>query len=477
MSASREKKIRQEQAAAGHIDPKVEREAKRRAEQRRTSVLYGCIAAAFVIAAAFILLWNSNIIQRGAAAYTIGEETYTAADVDFYTHAIYNEYYANYGSYASSFFTADSLLEQALERMHNTVALAAKAINAGYEFTDEMRQHVDDTLATIDGYAATNGYSRAKYLKMVYGPLMTEEVFLRHTTFAEYAAVYTDDYTSSLDYSEEDFAAAYAENPADYDSVDIEFILFSAMVESADTADAEIEAAMEEAKKKAEEAQLHYAAGESLEAIAEELGGEYSHSPYTSSGTSEMLTWAFADERMPGDVTVVKYSDKGGYYLVVFHSRARNDYHSVDVRHILINVENGDDAAALAKAEELLADWEKNGASEEYFAELADSNSADTATVGIGGLYASVSRGQMVDEFEAWCFDEARAAGDTGIVYDSTYDGYHVMYFVGENDLPYWQEKLTTELTAADYDEWLASVKAEYPAQKESGIKYATKLV
>ena len=97
--------------------------------------------------------------------------------------------------------------------------------------------------------------------------------------------------------------------------------------------------------------------------------------------------------------------------------------------------------------------------------------------MGIGGLYASVSRGQMVDEFEAWCFDEARAAGDTGIVYDSTYDGYHVMYFVGENDLPYWQEKLTTELTAADYDEWLASVKAEYPAQKESGIKYATKLV
>ncbi len=477
MSASREKKIRQEQAAAGHVDPKVEREAKRRADQRKTNVLYGCIAAAFVIVAAFILLWSSNIIQRGAGAYTIGGETYTAADVDFYTHAIYNEYYANYGSYASSFFTADSLLEQALERMHNTVALATKAINDGYEFTAEMQKNVDDTLAAIDGYAANNGYSRAKYLKAVYGPLMTEEVFLRHTTFAQYAAEYTDDYTSSLTYTEEDYAAAYAENPSNYDSADIEFILFSAMVESADTADAEIEAAMEEAKKKAEEAQLHYAAGESLEAIAEELGGEYSHSEYTSSGTSEMLTWAFADERMPGDVTVVKYSDKGGYYFALFNSRARNDYHSVDVRHILINVENGDDAAALAKAEELLADWEKNGASEEYFAELADSNSADTATVGIGGLYASVSRGQMVDEFEAWCFDEARTAGDTGIVYDSTYDGYHVMYFVGENDLPYWQEALNRELTTADHDAWLEAVKAEFPAQQESGIKYATKIV
>ena len=32
-----------------------------------------------------------------------------------------------------------------------------------------------------------------------------------------------------------------------------------------------------------------------------------------------------------------------------------------------------------------------------------------------GGLYTDIYRGQMVSEFEDWCFDPSRQAGDTGI--------------------------------------------------------------
>ena len=51
------------------------------------------------------------------------------------------------------------------------------------------------------------------------------------------------------------------------------------------------------------------------------------------------------------------------------------------------------------------------------------------------------------------------------------------MYFVGENDLPCWQEMLNAEMLTADHEAWLADTTAQYPAQQESGIKYVTKLV
>ena len=48
MSASREKKARQEFNASGAVDPKAAREAEERAKQRRSNWLYGGIAGAIV---------------------------------------------------------------------------------------------------------------------------------------------------------------------------------------------------------------------------------------------------------------------------------------------------------------------------------------------------------------------------------------------------------------------------------------------
>ena len=64
MSASREKKIRQDLAAKGITDPKAIREAEEKDQQHRSNMLYGGIAVVFVLVAAFLLLWNSNVLQR-----------------------------------------------------------------------------------------------------------------------------------------------------------------------------------------------------------------------------------------------------------------------------------------------------------------------------------------------------------------------------------------------------------------------------
>ena len=118
----------------------------------------------------------------------------------------------------------------------------------------------------------------------------------------------------------------------------------------------------------------------------------------------------------------------------------------VDVRHILITPETSgtdaegnaisteeDWASAEAQAQEILNQWLEGEKTELSFAELAMHNTQDPGSAENGGLYENVYVGQMVPEFEAWCFDETRKVGDYGIV--KTDYGYHIMYFVGSADI------------------------------------------
>ena len=76
-----------------------------------------------------------------------------------------------------------------------------------------------------------------------------------------------------------------------------------------------------------------------------------------------------------------------------------------------------DDAweACRQKAEEIYNQWQAGDKSEESFAQLAKDNSVD-GNAATGGLYENVYKGQMVKEFENWCFDDARQVGDHGLV-------------------------------------------------------------
>lgn len=119
----------------------------------------------------------------------------------------------------------------------------------------------------------------------------------------------------------------------------------------------------------------------------------------------------------------------------------------VDVRHILITPEGGTKdengnttyseeewAACEAKAQSVLEEWLNGGGTEADFAALAQEKSQDPGSVSVGGLYEHVSKGDMQANFDAWCFEDGRKAGDHGMV--QTMFGYHIMYYVG--DEPTW---------------------------------------
>ena len=149
----------------------------------------------------------------------------------------------------------------------------------------------------------------------------------------------------------------------------------------------------------------------------------------------------------------------------------------VNVRHILFTPQGGTVAedgsttyseeeweAARAEAQAILDEWLAGDKTEEHFAELAntytdDGNDANYDGIPDGGLYTDVYEGQMVPEFEEWCFDASRQTGDSGLV-KTTY-GYHVMYYV--SDRPAWKDVVRNELMNERIALMSEEIKAKYP--------------
>lgn len=156
---------------------------------------------------------------------------------------------------------------------------------------------------------------------------------------------------------------------------------------------------------------------------------------------------------------------------------SEDDPKMVNVRHILITVEPDENAEtdesgqpilteqnwkdAELKAQELLDLWKSGEATEESFAQLAQEHSDDPGSVDNGGLYEEVYPGEMVTEFNDWCFDSARKPGDTGIV--CTDYGYHIMYFVGTCDHAYWYTVAEQDYVSQRQQEMLQEMQNATP--------------
>ncbi|MCQ2471562.1 MAG: peptidylprolyl isomerase [Clostridia bacterium] len=155
----------------------------------------------------------------------------------------------------------------------------------------------------------------------------------------------------------------------------------------------------------------------------------------------DLAKWAFKDSTKKNDKKLieVKENDKVTGYIVALMANPKHDVDTVSVRHILFKTvdDNNQPLAdekikeAKQKAEKALADWKSGDATEVTFAEAATDLTEDTGSQSTGGLYESILPGQMVPQFDSWCFDASRKAGDCEIV-ETTY-GYHIIYFVSKD--------------------------------------------
>lgn len=180
------------------------------------------------------------------------------------------------------------------------------------------------------------------------------------------------------------------------------------------------------------------------------------NAPYSADdGISD---WLFAADTAVGSTKTVENESTIAVYMLT-KAPARDTTKTVNVRHILLTADkHGSDAAAKAKADAVLAEWQAGEATAESFGALAAQYTEDPGSA-TDGLYTGVTQGQMVTEFNDWCFDEARKVGDSGIVQTSY--GYHVMYFDGAQEA--WYGAVESVLDSETYQAIYEQYKKDYP--------------
>ena len=396
---------------------------------------------------------------------------------------------------------ADYFLDSATTTAKSIYAIKQAASANGYTLPDEATTAIEDTMSSLSLYATMYGFEDSDgYIAAMYGSGSNEKTYREYLTAQYTAEYYYEDTLASLVYSDEDLRAAEADNYNYYSSYSYNYYYLNASkfyeggttttddegTETTTYSDEEKAAGVAACKAAADSLleattleELDAAiAGLSINAEVESASSTTVTDRRYSSVDSLLQEWVTSDDRKSGDMTCIENAttstdDEGnetttvnGYYVLYFVGENENLTTLVNVRHILVGYEGGttdeetgvttysdeEKAAAKTAAEELLATFEAGEATEEAFATLANENSTDTGSNTTGGLYENVYPGQMVTNFNDWCFDSSRIAGDTGIV-ESDY-GYHVMYFSGYSNLTYRDYLITNDLQSADIEEW-----------------------
>lgn len=489
MSASREKKKRQETLASGTVDPKAARAAEQKAAEHKSNVLYGAVAIAFVVVAVALLVYNSGIIQRGQTAVTIDGEKYTVPETAYYYQNVCSSYASMVGQeylqtmktqeYSEGQTWNDYFKESAVNNMKFIHAAKKAAEAEGLALDSEDLDVVKANVDSMKSNASANGYSYGAYLKAVYGSTMTSSVFESCLKDQLLASKYASEYSEkNFVYTDDEIQAYYEENKNTYDVIDGAYVSIDGAPEAKTDADGntieateeEKSAAMAEASEKAQSILDAYKTSKDLEAAASAQDATVTTTiPSASSVAGE---WFYDEARRGGDAEVITDESNSRIYVAVFNSRERDEALDYNVRHILVTADNLDlpegeeatDEQIKAKAEEILASWD---GTEDGFASLANANSQDGGSNTNGGLYENVAKGTMVAAFQDWCYEEGRQPGDTGLV-QSSY-GYHIMYFVGYGDTQYWHYACEDALRSNAETEWQNTLTESAVAEINDG--------
>lgn len=420
--------------------------------------------------------------------------------------------------------------DAAIEQMTQIQAFCDYANENGITLTDDEIAEVDEEIDYIETNATTYGYKDADaYFAANYGTGVTTKIARQCLLDSQLASKAYTTYSDSLTYTDEELeeyytglngaddvfsylyyaVAAEEVTSQDEDGNDVSDVTDETMAAAEATANAILdayengvtaapaaeattettdeEAPLEEVVTNEAAAAVALTPEERLNEAIASVGCEGTAS--TSSNVSGSSLSVYSDflmdsARVAGDAAVVENSAETGYNVVVFLSRNDNHYATQSFRHILIKAEADDDGnytdealqTANDKAEEIYNEYLAGEQTEDAFAALANEYSEDTGSNTTGGLYENVYQGQMVSSINSFLFEEDHEAGDTAILLgqSSSYEGYHIVYYVGEGEL-YSTYLARTEKTNEDVSAWMENLTSGYEAVRGAGMHYVGK--
>lgn len=519
MSASQQKKNRQVQKAAYMTERQRKEAQDAKKLKIYTTTFWIVLALCVCIVVSTVLSTPvKNVLYKNTTVLTVGEHEITAAEFNYFYIDAINNFTNEYSSYLSYMLDvskpldrqvydketgatwADSFVSSAQQDVKSYYALYDLAMSKDYKLSEDDTKSIEDEISMLELYAPLYGYENADaYLKAVYGNGCGVESYRNYKTVAAIARGYYKEYSDSLDYSDEDIrnyeSKDKGEHYHDFSSVTYAtyYMAYTKWTPSKDADGKELtytDEQKDEARAKAKAAAEALAAGsyEDLDAFDKAIAAMEVNKGATTGivctrqedllstkvTNEDILEWLLEDGRKEGDMTVIAYETGSGdtkvvngYYVVRFGELNENKFQLKDVRHILIAPEGGkynsstgkttytdeEKAAALAKAEKLLNEWKAGDATEDSFAALVKDNSADPGSNEKGGLYEEIYPNQMVEHFNDWTYDENRKSGDTGIVESES--GYHIVYFVGDNEITYRDFMIRNQLQSEELEEWM----------------------
>ena len=497
MSASREKNKRKELNASAEAPATPAKKGMSKGLKWTIGII--CLVLVIAIVTFFSML-TSGYLAGYTTAATVGSHKLTPAMVNYFYKEAYNSMSSQYGDMMSYIIDsntplneqyydeengitwADTLIEQGLTSAARIYAIYDEAVANGETLSDDDQSSIDATVSNLSVYATYYGYSNVNgYLAAMYGTGCNEKNFREFLSIETLANNYSQKVYDTPVYTEDELAADYAADPNAYDTVDYRvFAVTDALFDEEDeekladlkkTAADELLAAAEEGDEAFIQAAYDHASEDTKENYEDD---SYTLRTDVGHSDSDLSNWLFESDRKTGDATCVETS--GTYYVAIFESRDTHDYALPNVRHILISVSDTTDEEAMATAKEtaekLLAEYEAGEHTEDAFAAIGDAAYAD-GTAAESARYEDITPGQMVEDFENWCFDASRQVGDTGIV-ESTY-GYHVMYFSGFGT-NYRMKLVEDEQRGNVYTDWLTATteNASYETVA-SGMRFVTK--
>lgn len=495
MGASQYRKQRALEREGG-LTPKEKalQEEQKKAKSKRSLYIVIGVVAALVLA---LLVFVSTPAFSRLTAVRIGDTDYSIADARYAYNNSYQSFVSSYDEYLSMFLDtskpldeqdcafaegtwADYFMDNGLESLRQTTALYDDAVKNGAALDEDEKAAIDQNLSSLDFSASYYGYTPDGYVAAVYGEGNNVASLRRMLERTELAYKHSAQVEESFTYTDEELDTYYAEHSDEYDTVSYYAVTIDAAADEENGIDAD--SAMAAAKESAQ-AVVDGCDGtlETFMDTALAVTGQTA-SDYTSSfaSLSELKDWYTAADRQPGDVTTLE--SESNVRVICFQGLEHNDYNTVSVRHILVKAvdENGDGvysdeekAAARTALEAIQAQWD---GTEESFIELANANSEDGGSNTNGGLYENIYKGQMVPEFDAFCFEDHKP-GDTALVYgeSSSYAGYHLVYYVGANGDLYSRVLADQAMRSSDYSDWQNALLENYEITKTALFSFAKK--
>lgn len=372
------------------------------------------VAIVLAVGIAVFALYQFGVPQKFMPAVKVGDRTYSVAEYSYYYSSVFQTYVEQSNSLQQSYgytlfdYTKDPSLQTTTDedgnkitydelfrqRVISTLETANyyldKCEAEGITLSDEHIAEIDELIGSIATSAESNHFSASRYISYVYGKGLNEKIFRNLLEEQYLVAQYLEDVEEDCfnSFTDEELEKAYAEDPAEFQAVDLRLFGFEvAEEEKADSEETTTAATEEVTSETAEEttvAEEETTASEEetteaeekepskTELLAEEMLGKikdedsfidlaYEYAAEKDKETfkndtatlaknikratvkdqigEDLADWLYSADRKVGDKKVYP-TDDYVYVIYIIKTAYRADEPLVDARHILVSFDS-----------------------------------------------------------------------------------------------------------------------------------------